>query len=221
MLKPFPEIVNADDELAKRYIKESIIEKAIFRDLSFLFKIKEIELIEKLVHIISNNPGVIVNLEDISKDLGRSRQIISNYLYYLECCFIIKSLKNFKGSFKVSSRKLKKYYLIHPSLALALASPDLGKVIENLVMFKTGAGYFWREQNKEVDFIITDKKITPIEVKYGKNIRKKDIKSLLDFMYKFKTNKGLVITEDKEVEEAIKGKKIKFVQLWKWLLEGL
>jgi predicted AAA+ superfamily ATPase len=38
------------------------------------------------------------------KDLKRSRQVISNYLYYLEYCFILKSLKNFKGSLKVSSR---------------------------------------------------------------------------------------------------------------------
>jgi len=219
LLKPFPEIVNANDEIAKRYIKESIVEKAIFRDLSFLFEIKEIELIEKLVYILANSPGMIVNLEDISKDLGRSRQVISNYLYYLQCCLIVKPLKNFKGSFKVSSRKLKKYYLIHPSLALALASPDSGKIIENLVMFKTKADFFWREGNKEVDFIVSNKKIVPVEVKYKKNVRKKEIKSLLSFMDKFKVKEGLVITEDKEEEEKIENKKIRFVPLWKWLLE--
>jgi predicted AAA+ superfamily ATPase len=102
LLKPFPEIINADDDLAKKYIKESIIEKAIFRDLSTLFEIKDIGLIENLINIVASNPGMIINLDDLSKDLKRNRQIISNYLYYLEYCFILKSLKNFRGSLKVS-----------------------------------------------------------------------------------------------------------------------
>ena len=94
LLKPFPEIVNAEDEIARRYIKESIVEKAIFRDLSTLFEIKDIELIEKLINLIASSPGMIVNLDDLSKTLNRSRQVISNYLYYLQCCFILKSLRN-------------------------------------------------------------------------------------------------------------------------------
>src|SRR3989338_3853573 len=159
-LRPFPETVNADDELAKKYIKEGVIEKVIFKDLTQLFEIHDIELIEKIVHILANNPGMIVNLEDLSKDLGRSRQLISNYLYYLCCCFVVSSLKNYRGSLKVSSRKLKKYYLSHPAFALALDSPDLGKIVENLVMFAVKTDYYWRDLNKEVDFIVINKKIT-------------------------------------------------------------
>ncbi|OGJ21590.1 hypothetical protein A3K73_02830 [Candidatus Pacearchaeota archaeon RBG_13_36_9] len=224
LLKPFPEIVNVNDDIAKKYIKESIIDKAIFRDLSALFEVKDIELIEILINIIASNPGMRINLEDISKDLKRSRQVISNYLYYLEYCFILKSLRNFRGSLRVSSRKLKKYYLIHPSIALALSSPEKGKIIENLVQFKTKSDYYWREGKNEADFVkLQEKIIIPIESKYSDNIKIKDIKGLIKFTENFKIKEGTVVTKELEKTEEIKGAKSKitihFIPLWKWLLQ--
>ncbi len=220
LLRPFPEIIHAEDSIAKMYIKESVIEKAIFRDLNSLFVVKDIELIEKLVHILAANPGMLVNLDDLSKDLGRSRQVLSNYLYYLEICFVVKSLRNFKGSFKVSSRKLKKYYVAHPCISMAAASPEKGKVIENLIQFVTKAGYFWRERQREVDFILlNEKKIIPVESKYSREVRVKELKSLIGFMEEFEVGEGKVITEDSETKFNANGKTIVCVPLWKWLLE--
>ncbi len=219
LLKPFPEIVNGSDDFAKKYIKESITDKTIFRDLRDLFEVKDIELIEILINIVASNPGMIINLDDISKDLKRSRQVISKYLYYLEYCFILKSLKNFKGSLKVSSRKLKKYYLIHPSISLALSSPEKGKIIENLVQSKIKSDYYWREGKNEMDFVkLEGKKVIPIESKYSDNIKIKDIKGLIKFMQHFKVNEGIVVSKDYEKEEKIDNKIIKFIPLWKWLL---
>ncbi len=223
LLKPFPEIAAFDDEMAKKYIKESIVEKAIFKDLSSMFEVKDIELIEKIVYIISSAPGMSVNLDDLSKDLGKSRQVISNYLYYLECSFMLKSLRNFKGSFRASSRKLKKYYPIHPCLSLALSQVEKGKAIESLVQFAGKFGYFWRERDKEVDFIAKENgRIIPIESKYVKKASSKDLKGMLKFMDEFKVKEGIVITDDYEKEEkaewfGIKGN-VKFIPLWKWLL---
>jgi len=45
----------------------------------------------------------------------------------------------------------------------------------------------------------------------------REIKALLKAMEKLKLNKGLVITHDLEKEENVRGKKIKYVPLWKWL----
>ena len=43
----FPELVNINDkEIIKKYIKESIVEKVIFRDIQNLFKIKDVSVIE-------------------------------------------------------------------------------------------------------------------------------------------------------------------------------
>lgn len=218
LLKPFPEIVNMSDDISKKYIKEAVIEKIVLKDLSSLFEIREMEVIEKIINLIASNPGLIINLDDLSKDFGVSRQVISNYLYYLQTCFLVKQVKNFRGSFKVTSRKLKKYYLLHPCFSLSLTSPEIGKVMENLVAFKINANYYWREREKEVDFVLKDKEILPIEVKYKDSVGKKELKNILNFMEKFKVKKALVITNDYEDEEVIDKKKIKFIPLWTFSL---
>lgn len=219
LLMPFPEIVNSSEEMAKKYLKESVIEKVILKYLSSLFGIREIEAIQKIINIIASEPGLIINLDDMSKDFGISRQVLSNYLYYLSCCFLVKQLKNFRGSFKSASRKLKRYYLLHPCFSLALSSAEKGKLIENLVAFKTNVAYYWREREKEVDFILKSKNILPVEVKYKHQIKNKELKHFIYFMENFKAKRILMITDDKEGEEKINSKKIKYTPLWKWLLE--
>jgi len=54
----------------------------------------------------------------------------------------------------------------------------------------------------------------------GKNpiAKEREIKALLRAMQEFKLKEGLVITQDYKATEQHKGKKIKFIQLWKWLL---
>jgi len=61
-----------------------------------------------------------------------------------------------------------------------------------------------------------------IQVCYDINdyeIKEREIKALLKAMEEFKLKESLVITEDYEAEEKFKGKKIRFMPLWKWLLE--
>ena len=107
-----------------------------------------------------------------------------------------------------------------------LYDSDYGKLIESLVLQNFNFKFFYRKAEKEVDFVeVNDKKdILPIEVKARKNIDKDMKKSLLDFMKKFKVKKGIIVTEDYESEEdsewfGIKGK-IRYIPLWKWLLEN-
>ena len=214
LIKPLPEIATVSDDIAKKYIKEAVVEKIIMRDLRSLFEIREAEALEKIVDLIASNPGLIINLDDVAKDFGISRQALSNYLYYLRSSFLIKDLKNFRGSFKASSRKLKKYYPLHP----CFSSAEMSKMAENLVAFKTKANYYWREKEKEVDFVLKDKEILPVEVKYKKDIREKELKSILKFMEKFKSKRAIIITEDYESEKTVKGKIIKYTPLWRWLL---
>ncbi len=38
-------------------------------------------------------------------------------------------------------------------------------------------------------------------------------------MKEFKLDEGIVITEDEEATEKYDGKSVKFMPLWKWLLE--
>jgi predicted AAA+ superfamily ATPase len=119
---------------------------------------------------------------------------------------------------------MKKVYLSHPSLVFGISKHYyelLPKVMECFILDFLNAEYYWREKDKEVDFII-ERNGTPIpvEVKYKDKITKSDLKDLLKFMEKFKIREGSVITKDLLEEREIKGKIIRFTPIclsWKLL----
>ncbi|MBU3965231.1 hypothetical protein KJ695_01585 [Patescibacteria group bacterium] len=55
----------------------------------------------------------------------------------------------------------------------------------------------------------------------NKNNREREVGGLIEVMQKYKIEQGLVLVQDlkKETEEKVDNKKIKFVSLWKRLLE--
>ena len=80
-------------------------------------------------------------------------------------------------------------------------------------------------QGREVDFLVKEgvKVVKLIQVTYASGrdeIEKREIRSLLkaDELFQKDQPELVVITWDYEAEEEIKGKKIRFVPLWKWLL---
>ena len=52
-------------------------------------------------------------------------------------------------------------------------------------------------------------------------MKEREVKSLLAASKELKCRNLIVITQDYETEEKIKGKKIKFIPLWKWLLTNI
>jgi predicted AAA+ superfamily ATPase len=80
----FPELVNIEKDVIKKYVKESIVEKVVYRDIPGLFKIKDISVIESLLNVIMEEPGQLIELSGLAKELKISRQTLSNYIVYLE-----------------------------------------------------------------------------------------------------------------------------------------
>jgi len=220
----FPELLDAREETKiNRYIKELVIDRVIYIDIPKVFEIEEPELLARILSIISANPSMIIDYESLADDLNRNRKTISNYMFYLEKAFLIKKLYNYSKNLLTSEKKLKKVY--PPSTAFAfLFDAEKGKIIENAVLMNSDFRFFSKIGEKEVDFIKVnkkDKKVLPIEVKYAKKVREKEIKGLLKFTNKYKLKEGVVITQDYEAGKKIKGKKIKFMPLWKWLLQKI
>jgi predicted AAA+ superfamily ATPase len=124
---------------------------------------------------------------------------------------------NFSRNRLTSEKKMKRLYLTSATLLLHLwEHPDMGRVVENLVVTRSGARFFWRKGTSEVDCVLVrGDEVVPLVSRYKNNIRKKDIKGLLKFMETFSAEKGLVVTKDREGEELVDGKWIVFVPLWK------
>lgn len=215
----FPELINIKDKtVIKEYIRESIIERIIYKDIPKLFKIKDISVLESLLNIFIDDPGQVIEVSKLAKELKISRQTIINYLTYLEESFLIKKLYNFSKNRRKIERKLKKFYpaIISPELLFRDDDFSKSKVFEWIIVNQLKAEFFWRDPYKnEVDMVIINKKLLPIEIKYGKV----DLSGLLAFMKKFNVSKGYVVSLDKEEDKKIDKKIISIIPAFKFLLK--
>jgi predicted AAA+ superfamily ATPase len=211
----FPELVEEKDPFfIRKYLTEAIVEKALFREIPGRFGIEDPSILERLVSIITDNPGLLIDKNSLASELGVFRTTVSKYLFYLESSFLIRSLHNYSRNASTSEKKLKKYYPGFLPLGIGRkGDPEyLGKVAETACVLKSGARFFWRSPQKdEVDIVLTNP-LRPVEVKYREQPQAPGIAK---FNHRFQTKGGLVITKD--VEKRENG--LDYVPLWKWLLE--
>jgi len=215
----FPELVNINDnDFIKNYIRETVVEKVLFRDIPLIYPIRDVSILESIFKIISGNPGQIIEINKLASEVGLSRRVVSIYLGYLENSFLIKKIFNFSRNQRKSAKKLKKYYPTIPALGFIYGNEDVKpKIFENTIVLQTGTSFFWRDAYKnEVDIVLyEEKKIIPIEIKYGEI---KNIEGLLKFMNLFNIKEGFVISKEEEKEQKVDNKKISVIPVWKWLL---
>ncbi len=214
----FPELIRIQEsEKIDKYIKELVIDRVIYIDIPSAFQIEEPQLLERILKIISSNPGMIADYESLADDLSRNRKTISNYIFYLEKAFLIKKLYNYSSNLLTTEKKSKRLYPSSTSFAFLFNAQE-GRIIEAAILMNSNFRFFSRAGNKEVDFIGSGKTTLPIEAKYSDSIKEKQLKGLLKFMGDYNLDEGIVITKDLEDKRTIKGGTVSFIPLWKWLL---
>ncbi|NYZ74617.1 ATP-binding protein [Candidatus Micrarchaeota archaeon] len=210
----FPELVEEKDLFfIRKYIKEGIIDKAIYRDIPERFEIEDPSILERILNIVVDNPGLLVDKNDLAKTLGVSRGSVSKYLFYMETSFLLRKIHNYSANASTSEKKLKRYYPAFSPLGIGLKTdPEyMGKVAETVCILKSRTKFFWRNPQKdEVDIVLTGP-LLPIEVKYRET---PSVGGLFKFMQKFRADSGFVITKDLEQKEG----QISYIPLWKFLL---
>lgn len=212
----FPELVAEDDEeFARKYILNNVIDRIIYKDLPEEFEIKDAELLKTIVYLLGKNPGMIVNYKAIAKDLGRDQRTIANYFEYLEFGLLVKFVFNYRGSPLASARKLKKAYFSTPNIAFAF-NQDIERILpamlENLIASEIDAKFFYRN-GFEIDFILPENgKLDAIEVKKTE----KDIKQIKKLREKFRGKVRHAVMVDLEKEG--KSEDIPIIPAWKFLL---
>lgn len=214
----FPELVGVKDkDVIRKYIKESIVEKVIYRDIPHLFRIKDISVLEDLLGVLMEDPGRMIDLASLGNDLKISRQTLSVYLGYLGQSFLIRKLYNFSGSRRKVERKLKKIYptVISPTLLFKEDDHSRSRVFECAVVNHLKAEYFWRDPYKnEVDVVRDGSPPLAIEIKYGKV----DTGGVRAFMKKFKVGEALIISRNKDFVQDGNGRKIRVVPAYRYFL---
>jgi predicted AAA+ superfamily ATPase len=217
--KPFPEIVEWEEERRIfEYIKESVISKILKIDLPEIFTNVNTRLLETLIEIFFSEPGMTLNIDSLSKSLRVHKKILEQHIFFLEFSKLIRIVKNFRISILAESRKLRKVYPYDISLVFPFnPNIEMGKILESVVISRINAKNYWRTGNREVDFVLREKEILPLEVKAKFELKKEDLKNIDYLMKKYKIKRGVVVYmgETKEFE------RIKALNFLDFLYQGL
>ncbi|MFH1416309.1 MAG: ATP-binding protein [Elusimicrobiota bacterium] len=225
----FPEAVQND----RLDILRSLFTDVITKDVIRRYNIRNVKTMEEIARFLLSNAANEFSYNRIKNvyNLG-SVHTAKNYTQYLESTFMFSELPRFSHSVKDTHSKVKKIYVIDNGLMEAVgysSSQDIGRMYENLVFMelkrrKKEIYYYKDNAGKEVDFIIREGRKVKECIQVCFNIddiktQKRETSSLIRAMEKFNLAEGKIITCEKEDAVNEKGKNIKIIPLWKWLLE--
>jgi predicted AAA+ superfamily ATPase len=220
-----PETFDMDNEKFLRYVKDSVVDKIIFRDLGETLGLRDPAKVMELFVSFCETPGFTLDINSSAAKLGVSRATLTNYVQHLKSVYLVRELYNYTGRLSKSLRKGKRYYPYDNSLVpyAPVSTSTPGRLAENAAIVSSGAIYFWRERNKEVDLVLeAGGKPVPVEVKYRSDIGTTDLDGMFSFGSAFGVDKGIVLTKDRISEETLTsyGRKmrIRFIPLWLFLL---
>ncbi len=179
-----------EDEVCwSRYIRDSLIETALSKDILLLNRVEKPALLRQLFVLSCEYGGQILSYQKIMGQLVDSGNTttLAHYQRLLESAFLIYGLPKWSGNIIRRRNSSPKWIPLNTALMSALAnrsfkewrnaSESWGRLVEvtvgaHLVNSGISQGievYYWREANKEVDFVIRKgNKITAIEVKSGR-----------------------------------------------------
>ncbi len=220
LLRSFPETIKWDNELIiKDYLRTTIIDKVIKSDLPERFSNINKELLYNLLELFYKEPGFYLDYDNLSKNLRISKNTLYTHIFYLEFCYLIRIVKNFRPSTLSTSRKLQRVYPYWWNLAYCYGENN-DRILESFVLSTIDGRYYWRNLEKEIDFLkIEGKNILPIEVKNRERVEERDLNTLKLFMNKYKVKKSLLLYLGNEEIRGYDSGKIEFVPFWKWLLQ--
>ena len=229
----FPEVVQSSD---KQRILLSYFETLIVKDVIERFNIREREKIRTIAKFYLTNISSPISFNKISGFLNIPLTTVERFSDHLETANVVFFLKKFSFSFKEQEKAQRKIYSADVGMSNAIGfrfSENLGKIMENIVAVELKKRqsfnpqieiYYWKDyQQREVDFVVKEgldvvqliqvcHDVTNLETK------EREVRSLVRAMKEFKLTEGLIITDDFEGEEEVKGFKIEYVPMWKWLL---
>jgi uncharacterized protein len=189
-----------DQKLQYKDFYNSYFETYIQRDVRAIVNIHNLNDFQKFVRLCAGRTGQIVNLSNISNQVGVSHNTIKGWLSILQASFIIKLLYPYHKNFSKRILKSPKLYFLDTGLACNLigisrkdqldSHPLRGELFETYVFsellklkFNKGSVsnyYYFRDSHQnEIDFLIeSGDGLIPIEVKLNSTPRKIHFKNI-------------------------------------------
>ena len=203
-----------DEDRWKSYITQSLIEASISRDILMMTRVHKPALMRRLFELGSHYSGQILSYTKILGQLhdAGNTTTLANYLNLLGSAGLLTGLEKYSPN-KLRQRSSSPKFQVNNTALLSAQqglnfeqvknSPDQwGRWVESaigahLLHFATEEGlalYYWRHQDNEVDFVLSDKtRVIGIEVKSAGS---KNKRGLAAFQNTFSPHKILEISRD-------------------------
>lgn len=197
----FPEPLRRDTELRRRAWYRNYVDTLIQRDIRDIAKISNLDAIPKLLQMIANHGGQLVNISELSKAFQLSRPTVEHYVALLRQIFLVEFLLPWSGNQNSRLIKTPKVHLMDTGLACAvmkLSGQQLlrnhtvfGHLLESFVYSELRkqaswldgemAFYHYRDKDQyEVDMVLEDGdgRLLGIEVKAAATVIDRDFNGL-------------------------------------------
>ncbi len=191
------------------YLKLSILENVIMKDILAFRQVKSPALFRQTFEIICSFPAQEISYNKLLGQIQDKGNIdlVKSYLELFESALLIKTIYKYSIKKLVKKGSSPKIILMSPCFYNLFYQP--GEEDKSTWNFESSVGaalvkingtelYYWREGKAEVDFVINyNKTLFAIEVKSG---RKKSPKGILEFQKKYPHAKALFITRDNYID---------------------
>ncbi|MDD3928050.1 MAG: ATP-binding protein [bacterium] len=202
----------------KAYIRDSIIDPAIGRDLLMLETVRKPALLRQVFAVCAGHPAEILSLGKIAGEItdAGTLETVAHYLNVLGEAYLIAAVRKFSATeLRRRSSPPKLVPLSNTFLAASLeGEPPLpetdpvrwGRWVENACLaFAVNNGqtvHYWREEPIEVDGIFSGSwGKWAVEIKTG-GYTAGDLSGLLEFSRRWPEYRPLVICDDKHADTA-------------------
>lgn len=204
-----------DPDRWRSYIRDSLIETTIGRDILLMIRVDKPALLRRLFDLTCRHAGQIVSYAKMIgqlQDAGNTTTL-AHYLDLLHAVGLAAGLPKYAGNAVRQRAASPKLQVLNNALLTAQAGVGFqealgdpvfkGRLVESAVgahllnAAATGACsvYYWRHANHEVDFVVrSDKNIMAIEVKSGR--RRDSLPGVAVFIDQFKGSRSLLVGGD-------------------------
>jgi predicted AAA+ superfamily ATPase len=211
----------------------------IERDIIQAYNIKLKPKLKELSRYIINNYSSEISYKKLGNILNISgNSTINNWISYFTDSYIFFVVERFSFKLKESIIAPKKVYVIDNGLInINVFDRNIGRLIENTVAVDLlkcknyshnnfEINYWKGYNNKEIDFVLHMgmKVLKLINVTFSssmEDIKEREINSLISGSNELNCDDLNIVTWDFESIKNYNGKPIKFIPLWKWLMEDI
>ncbi|MBI2094659.1 MAG: ATP-binding protein [Candidatus Omnitrophica bacterium] len=177
-----------DENRWGQYVRDSLIETALSKDILLLNRVEKPVLLRQLFVLACEYSGQILSYQKILgqlQDVGNT-VTVAHYQRFLEAAFLIRGLQKWSGKAVRSRSSSPKWLALNSGLVSSLSNRTFNEWRSDPAQWgrlvETGVGahlanrgvlngvdiYYWREGNNEVDFVLRKGNVlTAIEVKSG------------------------------------------------------